>query len=233
MLPSAQPVTSEQGGHSPRVRAAESRAQAAHPSKHGSRGPLVTSLTAHRLCSLHPLFRRGGRHATEPMSCGHQAQGSRIQTTVVAPEPTSSLGPCFLTDKTRTEHRGRTGQAARSPQPPAAQSLPQPSSQGPGAGPLPVSCPSAAWGWAATGSYKAATPPGPLCSSCRDAAGLPTPSPGRPLSPGAARCGGAALLGAGAGGVTGPTVRASQACSQPGVCLPDPRLQKPLLPTAP
>ena len=174
MLPSAQPVTSEQGGHSPRVRAAESRAQAAHPSKHGSRGPLVTSLTAHRLCSLHPLFRRGGRHATEPMSCGHQAQGSRIQTTVVAPEPTSSLGPCFLTDKTRTEHRGRTGQAARSPQPPAAQSLPQPSSQGPGAGPLPVSCPSAAWGWAATGSYKAATPPGPLCSSCRDAAGLPT-----------------------------------------------------------
>ena len=132
MLPSAQPVTSEQGGHSPRVRAAESRAQAAHPSKHRSRGPCITSLTAHHLCSLHPLFRRGGRHTTEPTSCGHQAQGSRIQTTVVAPESTSSLGPCFLTDKTRTEHRGRTGQAARSPPPPAAQSPPQPSSQGPG-----------------------------------------------------------------------------------------------------
>lgn len=101
----------------------------------------------------------------------HRGPGSRRWSGPQSPPP--PWAPASLQTRPRTEHRGRTGPAACSPAAPAARSPPQPSSRGPGTGPLCASRPSTAWGWAAA-------PPGPLGSSCRDAAGLPAASPGRP-----------------------------------------------------
>ena len=120
MLPSAQPVTSEQGGHSPRVRAAESRAQAARPGKHCSQGQRVTSLTAQHPRSLHPFFRKGGRR---DRAHGLRSPGTGVQG------PDDGQGPrAHLLPGPRPPYRQDPGQStgAGPAQRPAPQQPPQP-----------------------------------------------------------------------------------------------------------